>query len=289
MYYRAAVLALVISMALSGGCGPQPLSSGATGNTKAVIVGQISTQNAKLLNLMQDGACPDVLVSINGSPVDIMFGDDCSFLIDQIQPAALVELRVELVGLGIAGTVELSDVLEGELIEILVEPTDDSLTISVLRRTMPDPAMVLPEIIEDNNVSLSIPAGLYEQGLEVRGNKFTLVGEAGEGCDDVDGWTEITGEVVILGNAATFQNIKFSGPVELHGNAARFINCCFGDVLEIFGNAVKIGDDDDSDGKDDEVDDDDDDNDDDDDDDNDDDDDEDDDDDDDDDDDEDDD
>jgi hypothetical protein len=183
--------------------------------------------------------CPEVLVSINGAPVGIAFGDDCAFVITGVQPSTLVEVRVELVDLGIAGTVELSDVHDGELIEILIEPTDVSLTVSVERRTTPEPADDLPVVVVDNDISIRLPAGRFVQDLTVMGDNFTLVGEAGEGCGNTSGWTVIDGEVLVTGNNTTFRNILFGGLVELRGNNARFINCCFGVELVLFGSGTE--------------------------------------------------
>lgn len=182
MNYRLLIPVLAACLAFIGGCGPSPSPSDATGDTKAVIVGRVATsaQSAGTFSAQNNGVCPDLLVSVNGSPVNIEFDDDCSFLIGEIEPAEFVEVRVEVVDLGVAGTVELSNVLDGELIEILVETDDDSLTISVERRTTPEPCDSLPEIIYANNVSIRVEAGLFDQGLEIRGNNFTLVGEAGD-------------------------------------------------------------------------------------------------------------
>ena len=245
MNYHLLIPVLAACLAFIGGCGPSPFPSDATGDTKAVIVGRVATsaESAGLFSAQNNGVCPDLLVSVNGSPVTSEFDDDCSFLIREIEPAEFVDVRVEVVELGVAGTVELSDVLDGELIEILVETDDDSLTISVQRRTTPEPWDGLPEIIYPNDVSVRLEAGLFDQGLEVRGNNFTLVGEAGDDCDDSEEWTIIGGDVLVLGNNATFRNIKFAGFVELRGNNTRFINCCLGDGLMIFGNGAAFGED----------------------------------------------
>jgi hypothetical protein len=242
MYYRILFTSLLASVALSGACVPWPFLPDDTSNQKAVILGRLATSSstAKLLTEQKDGTCPNVVVTINGAPADVQFDSDCSFLIHGVQPEELTEVRVELVDLGVAGTVELADVLDEELIEILVETEDGGLTLSVERRVAPAESETLPEIIDDNNLALSVAAGLYEHGLDVQSNKFTLVGEAGESCEDESGWTVISGDVLVLGNKATFRNIKFTGAVEIYGNAAQFINCCFGDQLQVFGNAVDL-------------------------------------------------
>jgi hypothetical protein len=199
-----------------------------------------SAETARLLTA-QAGECPDVQVSVNGMPVTIDFDDGCAFVIDDVQPAPLVEVRVALVDLGVAGTITLRDVGERELIEILVEPTENSLTVSMERRTTPQPSDGLPAMIDGNNISSELSAGVFAQNLTVSGNNFTLVGEAGQSCDDRTGWTVIEGEVLVIKNNATFRNILFAGPVELRGNNARFINCCFGESLLVFANNADFG------------------------------------------------
>jgi hypothetical protein len=247
------ILLAGISVVIGSGCGGVPGS--ATGS--AAIVGNIApgTGAGKLAALAQTG-CPQIIVTLNGAPVDIEIDeDDCSFLIDNVAPSESVELRVELPGLGVNGTIELEDVDESELIEVLVEAGEDSLTISALRRSTPEQVDDLPTLIEDNNVTIFLSAGTYDQDLTVDGNNFTLVGEAGEDCND-DGWTVITGDVLVLKNNATFRNIRFDGSVTVEGNNAQFINSCFGSELLIFGNNTDIDDDDDDDDDDDEGDDD---------------------------------
>lgn len=240
MIHRCVGLAATVCLTLNLGCPKTPSSAsdggGGSGSGAAAIVGKIVT-SSETARLVQ--SCPEVLVSVNGAPASSEFGDDCAFVITGVQPSELVEVRVELVGLGIAGTVELSDVLDGELIEILVEPTNDSLTVSVERRTTSELSGDLPAVVEEDDVSIRLPAGRFVQNLTVMGDHFTLVGEAGDGCGNASGWTVIDGEVLVTGSTATFRNILFRGPVELRGNNARFINCCFGDEFVVFGNGTE--------------------------------------------------
>lgn len=211
----------------------------------ATIVGQVMTSAQKNHNNQNTNdnsndntddspICPAVEVSLNGAPVDIEFDDSCSFLINRVAPAPLVELQVSIASLGLTNTAELTDVVEGDVIELLVEVGEDSLGITITRRTTPDPSDALPEVICDNNVSIELAAGLYQQNLAVVGNKFLLMGEAGDLCTD-DGWTTIEGDVTVNGNSATFKNIKFIGNVTVNGNKATFINCCLDDALVNFG------------------------------------------------------
>lgn len=224
------------------GCAGPLLPTGTGGPAGgAAIVGTFAgaSGSAKLVQLMQDGGCPEVRVTINGTPVTIVFDDDCGFLVTDVDPTELLDLRVEVESLGIAGTVEIVEVSDGELIEIEVAADDFSLAVNVVRRVKPTPGDVLPTLITGNNLSLQIGAGVYEQDLTVAGNRFTLVGEAGDDCDD-EGWSVIDGKVVLTGNKATFRNIVFLGDVQVLGNAAQFINCCFDGELVIFGNATSI-------------------------------------------------
>lgn len=208
----------------------------------ATIVGTIADVGAAQGMFQAANAhCPEVIVTLNGSPAEIVIDDDCTFLITDVQPSEAITLSIELPNQGITGTIELEDVVEGEFIEILLETGFDSLSISVVRRQEPEPAEGIPEVITRNNVTILVPAGLYNQPLTVLGNNFTLVGEGGDNCD-VGGWTIIDGNVVINGNNATFRNIGFYGPVEVRGNNTRFINCCLDGVLVIFGNNTDIDD-----------------------------------------------
>ncbi len=78
MNYRLLLPVLAACLAFIGGCGPSPFPSDATGDTKAVIVGRVATsaQSAGTFSAQNNGVCPDLLVSVNGSPVNIEFDDD---------------------------------------------------------------------------------------------------------------------------------------------------------------------------------------------------------------------
>ena len=227
-------------MSLLAGCGRNQAGS-ATGS--AAIVGRVvSGGGVGKFETSAQLACPDFIITLNGSPATVTVENDCSFVIDDVQPSASYVLEVELVALGVTGTVELTNVAEAELIEIEVRAEENSLTIGVVRRATPDPVNDLPGVIDDNNVEIFLLAGTYEGDLTVDGNNFTLVGEAGEDCND-EGWTTITGDVVILKNNATFRNVRFEGSVEVEGNNTNFINVCFDGQLIIFGNNTDFDDD----------------------------------------------
>lgn len=150
---------------------------------------------------------------------------------------------MELPDEGIAGSVELTNVEEGEIIEIEIDPGIDSLTLAVVRRAAPVFDDFLPEDISENNLSISLPAGVFDLDLTVLGNNFFLAGEAGGTCTggEDEGWTTIGGIVDIRGNAAIFRNIKFLGPVTVvSGNGSHFINCCFDGDLIVFGETPII-------------------------------------------------
>lgn len=230
-----------ISLLLAAGCTNVPGLLVAPEQGSAVVVGRIVVDATAQPITSAGRGCPDVRITVNGAPVSVEFDDACAFVINGIQPSELVVIRVELVELGVAGTVELARVLDGELIEIAVTPAARSLSVVVARRVLPDPSGRLPRVIEDNNVSILLPAGNYDQGLWVKGNNFTLVGEAGESCARPAGWTVITGDVLVEGNNATFRNIQFAGVVTIKANNPRFINCCFGDELLVFGNRGERG------------------------------------------------
>lgn len=234
---------IVIGATLCSGCGLGSGSPGSDSTRSAAIVGNILAGGAAAKSLLaaQAVGCPDVVLTLNGSPVVVVFDDDCSFLINNVEPSERVVLRVELPELGIGGTVEIHDVGEADLIEINVEASDESLSVVVVRRVSPESVDEIPEIIDDSNVTLQVSAGLYEQNLTVLGNNYTLIGEAGDGCD-TEGWSVVDGEVLINGNGALFRNIAFEGTVEIRGNDTTFINCCFDGAITQFGNEVEMTD-----------------------------------------------
>ena len=120
-------------------------------------------KSAKLQALARGSGCPEIVVTLNGAPATVTLDENCSFVVMDPAPTALLELRVELPELGLAGTIELVDVVDGELIEILVEVSDDSLSIQVVRRVAPGPSDMLPTEITDDDVSILLVAGDYDQ------------------------------------------------------------------------------------------------------------------------------
>ncbi|MBW2201534.1 MAG: hypothetical protein JRF71_12000 [Deltaproteobacteria bacterium] len=84
----------------------------------------------------------------------------------------------------------------------------------------------LPETVTDNDETYMLAPGMYDNGLTIYGNNFTLIGNDVESCNSTN-QTEIVGDVVIYGNNATFENIKFNGSVIENWTGAQFIDCCF--------------------------------------------------------------
>ena len=170
-----------LNSALQGADAQNAVSQGG-GSSKqgtAVILGRIVAADSNA-----QARCPDASVSINGAPATVTQGEQCTFAVTDIQPAGLVEVRVKLASLNLAGSIELDNVLDGDLIEITVRPGVDSLSLTVVRRNAPDSTPTLPTEITDDNISIRLPAGDFTQDLKVSGDKFTLVGVAGANCND---------------------------------------------------------------------------------------------------------
>lgn len=102
----------------------------------------------------------------------------------------------------------------------------DFLAVVIIVQPHNVPVFHLPEIIYENDEVIMLPEGTYSQNLTVNGNNLSLTGNFVEGCSSPS-WTELSGDVIINGNNARFENIKFSGNVAEYGNNAEFINCCF--------------------------------------------------------------
>src|SRR5262245_35255420 len=102
-------LAAVACLSLAFGCSTvsTPSRGGNRGSSTAAIVARIATPAntaARLVNA-QTGGCPVVQVNVNGAPVSVQFDDTCAFVIDDVQPAPTVTVRVALVDLGVAGAI----------------------------------------------------------------------------------------------------------------------------------------------------------------------------------------
>jgi hypothetical protein len=224
------------------GCSDGPAGPDGSANS-AVITGRIISADGS--SKMAQG-CDDAIVSLNGIPATVAFDDDCEFVVTGVEPTELLQVRIELPTLEVSGTVEINNVKPGELIEIEVETTEERLSVTVLRRAEFEPSDQLPSIVSTNNVHMVIGSGVFSEDLTVRGNNFGLLGEAGDSCDD-GGWTVISGDVLVLGNNATFRNIAFTGDVRVMGRNVRFINSCFDGALVRFGREPNRSDDDDDD------------------------------------------
>ena len=231
-----ALLTSIVGCSDDGAVGPDGSANG------AVITGRIISADGS--SKLAQTTCSDAVVKLNGIPATVDFDDDCGFVVTGVEPTELLEVRIELPELGVSGTVEITNVTAGELIEIEVESTDERLSISVLRRAAFEPSDELPPMITRNNVHMVIGSGDYSQDLTVRGNNFGLLGESGGSCG-AEGWTVISGDVLVLGNNAIFRNIAFTGDVRVMGSNSRFINTCFDGTFVRFGNGNVQGDDDD--------------------------------------------
>ncbi|MDF1556032.1 MAG: hypothetical protein P1P84_23355 [Deferrisomatales bacterium] len=176
-------------------------------------------------------------MQIDGAPADVQTGPDCQLFL-LVLPTGDVTVVVSVDG--IAGTIELTDVVAGEVVEIEVQAGAGSLSIQVLRFEQPVEPL-LATVIDENDVHIELPAGVYDQTLTVNGNGLQLTGETGGDCAE-GGWTTITGAVVVQGNNASFTNIKFLGPVTVLGNNVRFSHVCFENKLLILGERPDVPD-----------------------------------------------
>lgn len=128
--------------------------------------------------------------------------------------------------------VEMDAIEEGDrltafgLLDCPDDETADFLAFTIFLQPDDRPIFQLPEAVTDNDEIYTLPAGIYNRGLTVNGNSFTLIGNVADACSSTDR-TVLNGDVVINGNNARLENIKFSGSVIENGNGAQFINCCF--------------------------------------------------------------
>ena len=235
----AAGVLLLLSAILLCSCGSGGGSAGgsqdASPQRTASLVGSIDGLTVRtagrLLGDGAGGACPDVSVSLDPpSAFDLEFSEDCKLFVTEI-PVGTVTVTIEIQG--IRHSVTLDDVAEGEVVELEVEVGPGSLDVHVLRWSEPPPGP-LPEVVENNDVHIDLPAGYYRQTLTVNGNNFELVGA---GCSEESGSSSvIAGAVVVNGNGARFSGLQFLAPVTVYGNNVEFQGCCFDRGLIIVGD-----------------------------------------------------
>jgi len=233
-------LALGLLSCGSGGGGAGGGGETVVSRTASLVLNltQAPASAPRTLAAVAADVCPEVRVQVDGAPVDLQTGPECNLFLSALPTGDLtVTVSVD----GIAGTIELTGVVEGEIVEIEVQAGEGKLSIDVLRYMEPDGSM-LPVVINENDVHLELPAGLYDQTLTVKGSGFQLIGEAGADCAS-DGWTTIIGAVVIRGNNASFTNIKFLGPVTVLGDNVTFTHVCFENKLLILGDRPDVPDD----------------------------------------------
>lgn len=183
-------------------------------------------------------SCPNIDVQVNGAPVDVQTGSACNLFLSALPTG---DLTVTVTIDGIAGTINLTGVVAGEVVEVEVQAGEGRLNIDVLRYTESGDSG-LPAVVREDDVHLELPAGRYDQTLTVTGSGFQLVGEAGSDCAS-DGWTTISGAVVVRGNDASFTGIKFLGPVTVLGDNVSFTRVCFENRLLILGDSPDVPDD----------------------------------------------
>src|SRR5262245_6907254 len=83
--------ATLLCAAWNTGCVTDPLLPGVTNTTArpgAAIVGTISANGStgKALTWAGSTECPEVHVALNGNPADVIFDDECSFVIENVAP-----------------------------------------------------------------------------------------------------------------------------------------------------------------------------------------------------------
>jgi len=240
-----AALAAVALAACGGGGGSA--TSGAASAKSASLVGAVLDAQARsagrVLYSAASGTCAPVTVQINDQdPFVPDVSEDCRFFVASL-PLGDVTVTVSVDG--VQGAVFLPDLKDGEIVELEVQAEQEDgkvkLRIDVVRWMDDSPPGPLPTVVNDDGVSIDLPPGTYDQTLTVNGDDFRLVGtEAPPECGE-DGWPTITGAVLLKGDRAFVNRVKFLGLVTVRGDRVEFgTEVCFEGGLLILGHDAQV-------------------------------------------------
>jgi hypothetical protein len=200
-------------------------NAGNDGDDETVAVANASA-TALVTGRVDASVSGDIRIFVNDAPRFVVLAPDRSFVIRDV-PSGDVTLTCE-VG-GVRGSIPISGVKPGELIEIAVR-VDVSVVITVSGRspstepprTPTEPSGTVLEI-RKNNVRYVLNAGTYTREIVILGNNVVLLGSAG--CSNR---TILTGSLTVRGNNALVQDVELRGSAIVSGNNARFQDSCSG-------------------------------------------------------------
>lgn len=213
---RDRTLLPVLCFAGAVACGTEP---------SPVVVGQVSS--------LEQGLLPsaEIDIEINGDPRVIPVDRDETFTVHELP---LGELRFTAEVEGIKGTMEVYDVLPGEVIEVGVEAGPGSLEMRVVRRDPWSPEVdVLPNrgpvYIHSDHVVHHLEPGEYDGDIVITGDHVTLVGPDYYGCRR-GGRAIVKGDLIVDADHVRIVNVHVEGRTAIHGDHVRVFRSC--DLVE---------------------------------------------------------
>ncbi len=243
----AGLAALALAACGGGGGSATPQAQGSAAAKSASLVGAVLDAQARsagrVLYSAASGTCAPITVQINDQdPFVPDVSEDCRFFVASL-PLGDVTVTVSVDG--VQGAVFLPDLKDGEIVELEVQAEQEGgkvkLRIDVVRWTDDGTSSPLPTVVNDDGVSIDLPPGTYDQTLTVNGDDFRLVGtEAPAECGE-EGWPTITGAVLLKGDRAFVNRVKFLGLVTVKGDDVEFgTEVCFEGGLLILGDDAQV-------------------------------------------------
>jgi len=218
----AAVLAAV-GAACSTTAGSSPGGDGTTtiqtSQARAAITGQVDS------SVGSDG----VQLAVDGQAQSMAVAPDGTFVVRDV-PTGDVNLSCQAAGL--TGTLTISNVQPGEIIQITLKREGDALVIVIEQRT---PASQPPSevtrtdgdalVIHESHVCYWLKPGHYERDIVVDGDDVHLFGAAHDSCV-IDDFSILDGKLELDGQRDTVLDVELNGSLVIDGQHCSVQDTC---------------------------------------------------------------
>ncbi len=218
------------ALAIAGACTINTGSGESSPQSPAGTTPLAATQSDALVTGTVDPSLSgSVQVSVNATTQSVVVAPDNSFVVRDV-PTGDVKLGCQAGG--ITGTLTISGVQPGEIIEVTIKREGDALVIGLVQRTPSSqpPAEVTRTdgdalVIHDSHVCYWLKPGHYKRDIVVQGDDVHLFGAAHQSCV-VDDFSILDGKLELDGSGDRVLDVELGGSLVINGTHCGVQDTC---------------------------------------------------------------
>jgi hypothetical protein len=216
------------ALALVVGCSSMNGGSSSSGND-GTSQAPGSTASALVAGQIDSSVSANVKVHVNGQPRTIEVAPDQSFMVRDV-PTGDVTLDCD--DDGVTGTVVITGVQQGEVIQVTIKKEGDVIVIVIVQRqgsSEPPRDVDDPDgdalVITADHVCYFMKPKTYHRDIVIKGDEVSLIGATHDTCV-LDDRTVLKGKLTVAGNDDRVLDVELQGGLVITGQDAHIEETC---------------------------------------------------------------